>query len=49
MIAAETLAAGWELYENESWEDDPELLYPIESTNLSNKSLIQQKVLQMII
>jgi hypothetical protein len=41
MISTETLADGWEIYENESWEDDPELLHTIESTNPSNKSLIQ--------
>jgi hypothetical protein len=49
MISAEALATGWEIYENKSWENDLELIYTVESTNSSTKSLIQEKVLQMII
>jgi hypothetical protein len=30
LVSATTLAAGWEIYEGESWEDDPELLNLIE-------------------
>jgi hypothetical protein len=41
MISEETLTSGWEIYENESWKDEPELIYTIGSTNPSNKSLIQ--------
>jgi hypothetical protein len=41
IISADSLAVGWEIYENESWEDNPELIYTIESTNPSNTSLIQ--------
>jgi hypothetical protein len=31
LVPETTLAAGWEIYEGESWEDDPELLDLIES------------------
>jgi hypothetical protein len=30
LVSATTLTAGWEIYEGESWEDDPELLNRIE-------------------
>jgi hypothetical protein len=30
LVSATTLAVGWEIYEGESWEDDPELLSRIE-------------------
>jgi hypothetical protein len=30
MVSSETIIAGWDIYENEPWEDDPELLYVIE-------------------
>jgi hypothetical protein len=41
MISTETLAAGWDFYENEWWEDDPELLDIMELINPLNRSLIQ--------
>jgi hypothetical protein len=41
MISAKRLASGWEIYENESWNDGPELPYPIESTKPLKKTMIQ--------